>query len=129
MTELTEKQAIFCEEYVKDFNATRSAKAAGYSEQTARQTGHENLTKPYIKERINLLKAERMERLSVDKDKVVKELAKIGLSENGQEIPGFYIEMKDKIRALELLGRHTNAFSEDDSGKGVIIVKIGKDVD
>ena len=31
MANLTEKQAIFCKEYIKDFNATRSTIAAGYS--------------------------------------------------------------------------------------------------
>lgn len=35
MAELTDKQKRFCEEYVIDWNATRAAIAAGYSEQTA----------------------------------------------------------------------------------------------
>jgi phage terminase small subunit len=33
---MTDKQKRFCEEYVKDWNATRAAIAAGYSEKTAR---------------------------------------------------------------------------------------------
>lgn len=51
---LSAKQQRFCEEYVVDWNGTRAAKAAGYSESTARQIATENLTKPviqaYIKE-------------------------------------------------------------------------------
>lgn len=45
---LNDKQKRFCEEYVIDWNATRAAIAAGYSEHTAKQMGYENLTKPYI---------------------------------------------------------------------------------
>lgn len=45
---LTDKQRRFCEEYVVDWNATRAAIAAGYSENTARAIGAENLTKPDI---------------------------------------------------------------------------------
>lgn len=50
MSELTPKQKIFVLEYMKDFNATRAAKAAGYSVKTARQMGQKNLTKPIIQE-------------------------------------------------------------------------------
>jgi len=45
---LTEKQKIFCREYIYDWNATRAAKAAGYSDESARQIGSENLSKPSV---------------------------------------------------------------------------------
>lgn len=45
---LTDKQKRFCEEYIKDWNGTRAAIAAGYSEKTARNIASENLAKPYI---------------------------------------------------------------------------------
>lgn len=48
LKELTAKQKIFCEEYIIDWNATRAAIAAGYSENTAAAIGYENLRKPYI---------------------------------------------------------------------------------
>lgn len=47
---LTDKQRRFCEEYVVDWNATRAAIAAGYSEKTAYSIGQENLKKPEIAE-------------------------------------------------------------------------------
>jgi phage terminase small subunit len=47
--ELTEKQKIFCREYIFDWNGTRAAKAAGYSENTAAVIASENLNKPNIK--------------------------------------------------------------------------------
>jgi len=49
---LRPRQEAFVREYVLDFNATRAALAAGYSEKTARQMGSENLSKPYIQEAI-----------------------------------------------------------------------------
>src|SRR5690349_10894554 len=52
---LTAKEEKFCHEYIKDFNATQAAIRAGYSKGTARQIGYENLTKPYIKNRIKEL--------------------------------------------------------------------------
>jgi phage terminase small subunit len=47
-SDLTEKQKIFCREYIYDWNATRAAKVAGYSEDTAYSIGWENLKKPEI---------------------------------------------------------------------------------
>ena len=52
---LTLKQKAFADEFLKCGNATEAAKKAGYSEQSARQMGTENLSKPsissYIQER------------------------------------------------------------------------------
>lgn len=55
---LTNKQRIFVEEYLKCWNATAAAIAAGYSEKTARVTGPENLLKPEIAQEIDRRKAE-----------------------------------------------------------------------
>lgn len=49
---LTNKQSAFVSEYLIDFNATQAAIRAGYSENTARAIGHENLTKPDIEKEI-----------------------------------------------------------------------------
>ena len=50
---LTNKQRAFVLEYVKDWNATQAAIRAGYSADTARSIGHENLTKPDIRAEID----------------------------------------------------------------------------
>jgi len=52
MHELTTKQDRFVEEYVTDFNASRAAVSAGYSEKTARSIASELLTKPDIRNAI-----------------------------------------------------------------------------
>ena len=45
---LTDKQEMFCREYLIDLNATQAAIWTGYSAKTARASGCENLTKPDI---------------------------------------------------------------------------------
>lgn len=81
MSKLTEKQIMFCKEYIIDFNATRAAKSAGYSEKTASEMGYENLTKPQIQEYIKKLTAKREEKLELSAEMVVKELMKIAFAD------------------------------------------------
>lgn len=50
---MTNRKRIFILEYLKDFNATRAAKAAGYSERTARSMGHHLLTDIDVKQAID----------------------------------------------------------------------------
>lgn len=57
---LTNKQRVFIAEYLIDLNATRAAIAAGYSENSARVIGCENLTKPDIKQEIDAAIQERL---------------------------------------------------------------------
>ena len=45
---LTPKQQRFVDEYLIDLNATQAAIRAGYSRNSARQMGAENLSKPVI---------------------------------------------------------------------------------
>ena len=52
---LNPKQKRFCEEYIIDSNATQASIRAGYSKNTAKEIGHEHLTKPHIIEYIREL--------------------------------------------------------------------------
>lgn len=74
---LTKKQQLFIDEYLIDLNATQAAIRAGYSVDSARDIGCENLTKPNIQEAIARAMAERSKRTGVNQDRVVLELAKI----------------------------------------------------
>lgn len=58
---LTEQQEEFVRHYIREVNATLSAKLAGYSQQTAGEIGYELLRVPHIQARINAL------RLKVDR--------------------------------------------------------------
>lgn len=77
MAKLTDKQQKFIEEYLIDLNATQAAIRAGYSVQTAKEIGSENLTKPNIQNAIAKAMAERSKRIGINQDRVVLELARI----------------------------------------------------
>jgi phage terminase small subunit len=79
--ELTPKQRAFVREYLIDLNATQAAIRAGYSEDTARAIGAENLTKPDIASAIEAAMKSRSERTDITADRVLKELAKIGFAD------------------------------------------------
>lgn len=78
--ELTDKQRRFCEEYIFDYNATRAAKDSGYSEESARQIGSENLSKPYIRAYITELESDLAKTLGITKSRVLKEHSKLAFS-------------------------------------------------
>lgn len=75
MDVITAKQERFCQEYIVDLNATQALIRAGYSKRGANATSAGLLVKSNIASRIEVLKAERAERLGVTQDMVVKELA------------------------------------------------------
>ena len=140
---MTKKQKRFIEEYLIDLNATQAAIRAGYSPDTAKSIGSENLTKPDIKAQIARAMAERSRRTGVNADRVIMELAKIAfvnandvidaetatlkpdaLPEDtaaiqsvkvktfGEDGLGREIKMADKLKALELLGKHLGMFRD-----------------
>ena len=77
MAKMTEKQKRFCDEYLIDLNATQAAIRAGYSENSAKQIGQENLTKPYIKEFIEERLAEKQAELIADQNEVMEYLSAV----------------------------------------------------
>lgn len=75
--DLTEKQKIFCREYIYDWNATRAATAAGYSEKTAYSIGSENLSKPEIQAYLKEIQANLAEVAGISRLRIVEEHKKI----------------------------------------------------
>ena len=77
---LTDKQEKFCNEYLIDLNATQAAVRSGYSENTAKEIGCENLTKPNIQYRITELKEELSKKIEVTPEMLTLEWKKIAFS-------------------------------------------------
>lgn len=165
---LTPKQEIFVLEYIKDFNATKAATAAGYSKKTAQQMGAENLTKPVIQNAIKAAIEARKKRVEVDSDWVLRRL--IGMANadlddiitadggirditqwpkpfrkglvSGIEVDEIKekddsgkfitvghtkkIKLADRLRVIEMLGRHLGFFEKDNAQKSINI-HIDKD--
>lgn len=74
---LTNRQEMFCLEYIKDLNATQAAVRAGYSAKTSNQIGPANLVNIGIKARIAELQEKRISRIKIEQDDVLRELLAI----------------------------------------------------
>lgn len=94
---LTEKERVICHEYIIDWNGTRAAIAAGYSEISARQLAHDTLTKHYIKQYINFIKDDIEKECNISKIKQVKALQTI--------IDDSLTTNKDKMTAIAELNK------------------------
>jgi phage terminase small subunit len=77
---MTPKQQRFVEEYLVDLNATQAAIRAGYSSDTARQMGSENLSKPNIADAIAERRATLSAATGVTAERVIRELSLIGFA-------------------------------------------------
>ncbi len=74
---LTEKQKLFCNEYLIDLNATQAAIRAGYSEKTAYSIGNENLKKPELQEYMLKLMNDKQSGLIATQDEVLETLTAV----------------------------------------------------
>lgn len=81
MSDLTDKQQRFVEEYLVDLNATKAAIRAGYSKKTAEQYGHQLLKKTSVAEAVAAGRAKLSARVQITQERVIDELAKIGFSD------------------------------------------------
>jgi phage terminase small subunit len=152
---LTEKERLFVEEYVKDFNASRAARVAKYGSTptSTRKAASHLLTKGHIRAAVGAHFAKRKRRFKNEEERILNELRSIAYSnmkdlaqwdsggvtfKNSDDVArrvtaavsevsdsvnesGTSVRLKkhDKIKALELLGRHFGMFwKEADDGFG-----------
>lgn len=74
---LTEKQKLFCNEYLIDLNATQAAIRAGYSEKTAEQTASRLLRNVKVQEYIEKLMQDKQSNLIASQDEVLETLTAV----------------------------------------------------
>lgn len=155
---LTNKQKIFIEYYLQEWNATQAALKAGYSKRSAASIGNENLLKPEIRDEIQ----RRLDESAMSADEVIQAIGEIGRAsiEDFIEIDeetgrlknidfggakragklhliksitptanGLKVELHDRMRALELMGKHHKLFTDrvdlgldEDTAKNIISV-------
>lgn len=78
---LNDRQLAFVREYLVDLNATQAAIRAGYSEKTAHSQGPRLLENVEIAEAIAAAQSERAERVALDADRVLLEIARVATSD------------------------------------------------
>lgn len=124
---MNNRQQLFCEEYLKDLNATKAAIRAGYSEKTAYSQGQRLLKNVEIKNRLQEIR-EKIQDENIATIKDIEEF--LSLSLNGEmeeevisvvaEIEGSskvvktkkQISLRDRIKAAELLGKRYGLWTE-----------------
>lgn len=77
MARLTDKQELFCREYLIDLNATQAAIRAGYKERTAQEQSSRLLSNVMVQAHIQALKEDRNKRNNIDADYVLQRLVEI----------------------------------------------------
>ncbi|MFA9493558.1 terminase small subunit [Streptococcus sp. E17BB] len=124
---LTPKQRLFADEYIANKgNATDAARKAGYRQPKA--SGLENLEKPTIQKYIKSRTEPILEELKISGDDVVREIASIAfgkvqegyskktnLMTNEVESEMRYehtADVENRLKALEILGRHLQLFTD-----------------
>lgn len=131
---LTEKQKLFCDEYIISLNATQAAIKAGYSKKTARKIAAENLTKPVIQNYISERMEQKESSLIATQDEVLQYLTSVlrgesqttdtllvGIGDGWQEVQEVEKKPseKDRLKAAELLGKRYGLYTD----------KVSADVD
>lgn len=141
---MTEKQRIFCDEYLKDLNATRAYKVAYpkvKKDEVARANSSRLLTNANIKNYIdNQLEALHNER-TADVREVMEYLTSVLRGESsGEEIVTEFIgdgmsearaiskhpSEKDRLKAAELLGKRFGMFKEKVEVNGSLEAETSK---
>lgn len=121
---LTLKQRRFIEEYLIDFNATKAAIRAGYSENSAGQIGEQNLKKLEIKSEIDRLTAQMTEKAIVTKEMVLQGL----LDEARMYDEG--ASHSARVSAWAHLGKHLGIFTYKlELGGKVEVTSLGSLID
>ena len=132
ITNLTQKQRRFIDEYIISGNATQAAIKAGYSKKTARKIGQENLTKPDIKAAIEKRNAEIQSKKTADMTEVMEYLTSVMRGEQTESVAtskGVYsnveVSAKDRIKAAELIGKRNGAWTDKKEINGDLSIEIG----
>lgn len=132
----------FCQEYLVDLNATQAYIRVGYTAKDAASMSSRLMTNGKVRARIGELLADRSLRTGVNQDRVVRELARVSFLDptklidtesatvrtdatdddlaaiasikvkNGSDWTEREIKVADKLKALELLGRHLGMFTD-----------------
>lgn len=119
---LNERQKAFADYYIELGNATQAAIKAGYSEDSARSIGSENLTKPdisaYIESRLADIRAKRV----ADANEVIEFYTAVMRGEVKDQF-GLDASLSDRLKAGDALMKR---YAVTDNGSKGIIEKLDK---
>ena len=108
---LTEKERIFADEYIKTTNATQSAIKAGYAEKSASSKGSQLLRKVKVRKYIDDVMEKRSKNTIATADEVLEYLTKVMTGEE-KDAFGLDASIADRTKAAELLGKRHMLFTD-----------------
>jgi phage terminase small subunit len=105
--ELNVRERAFCSEYFSNgFNGMRAAIAAGYSERSAAAIASELLTRPKVVEVLDQMTSNRLKRLAIDADWILKET--VELYERAKKSDAY----GPAANLLKMMGQEAGVFQE-----------------
>ena len=138
----SKKHELFCQEYLVDLNATQAYIRAGYKANSAESNSSALMRNHKIFTRVNELLAARSVRVGISQDRVLRELARIAFLDptqlanmdnatisanaseddraaiasvkvkSGEDFTEREIKFADKLKALELMGKHLGMYTD-----------------
>lgn len=119
MDKLTQRQEMFCREYLVDLNGTQAAIRAGYSPKTANEQATRLLANVSVRSHVQKLMGDRVERVARSADDVLRDLHKIKEVNMRETDDGEMVNSAAALKALELEGRHIGMWVDkvEHSGK------------
>lgn len=118
---LNAKQEAFVYEYMKDFNGKQAAIRAGYSHRSAESTSSTLLSYPKVKAAVAKFSEAVAEKSKVSVQTIIDGLAEIAFP----QAPAVVFP-RDRLKAMELLGKHLGMFVErrEHSGPGGKAIEV-----
>ena len=123
---MNRRQELFVQEYLVDLCGARAARRAGYSCKGAKNQACRLLRDPEIRSAVDAALEERLKRIEIRQDEVIRELKAVAMAQASDE-NGAAVKLGSKLRALELLGKHLGIF-EGKQASGLARVEILEDV-
>lgn len=104
---LSAKQRLFVQEYLIDKNATRAAKAAGYSKKTAHSCGPRLMENVEVKNAIDAALEKALIKSGSTAERVLAEIADIAFTKlKGKRKSSYGLKWGDKLKCLEMLAKY-----------------------
>ena len=117
--DLTDKQRLFCLHYVRCFNATKAyQKAYGCGYDVANSEGYKLLVKPCIKEEIQRLKQNRLNREMLDESDIFQKYMDIAFS----DITDYVTFGREEVPVMAMYG--PVEIKDEETGKKVPLTKM-----
>ena len=106
---MTVKQERFVREYLVDLNGAAAARRTGYTPNSANRAASRLLKIPEIQRKVAMAMELEKNETGLRREQVIAELRTVAFAE-ASDSSGADVKVAQKLRALELLGKHLGLF-------------------